>query len=127
MVYLVDFNNSFIGYITSVEINIIDITKIKRYHSESPVNGLISNATIEIIDIEKINVYIPLHLPETNEYEAYVITETGIMQVGNVYVITIEGLKEADTIKVVGGESPIPKEGRVSSLISNVKIEIINV
>jgi hypothetical protein len=124
---LVEFNNSFIGSINGIEIDVIDITKINSYHSEIPVNGLISNATIEIIDIEKINVYIPMPLPETGEYEAYVITETGIMQVGNVYVITIEGLKEADTIEVIGGEDPIPKEGRVSSRISNVVIEMINV
>lgn len=127
MVHLVDFNNSFIGYINGVEIDVINITKVNSYHYESPVNGVISNASIQIIDIEKINVYIPLTLPETSEYEAYVITETGILQVEKVYVITNEGLKEADTIEVIGGEAPIPKEGRVSSQISNVAIEIINI
>lgn len=124
---MADFNNSFIGYINGVEIDVINITKINSYHYESPVNGVISNASIQIIDIEKINVYIPLTLPETSEYEAYVITETGILQVEKVYMITNEGLKEADTIEVISGEAPIPKEGRVSSQISNVAIEIINV
>ena len=127
MVYLVDFNNSFIGYITSVEIDVINITKINSYHYESPVNGVISNASIQIIDIKKIKLYIPLALPKTSEYEGYVITETGILQVEKVYVITNEGLKEVDTIEVIGGEAPMPKEGRVSSRISNVSIEIINV
>lgn len=124
---MVEFANSFIGYITGVEIDVIDITKIKSNHLESPVYGVISNATIQIIDIKKINLYIPLASPETSEYEAYVITEAGILQVEKVYVITNEGLKETVSVEVIGGEKPTPKEGRISSRITSVAIEITNV